>query len=136
MFEVPTILYFNSFEKVFEAVESGVCPYGVLPVENSSVGSVAAAYFFRGFYYFKLVQTFGGVPLDLGGGELHSNNAPKRTSVRNTVDEVYNKAVFPDLEKAVNDLPETSRRIGSRIFEAENLTIDIENRVLLEHIGG
>ena len=74
---------------------------------------VAEAYFFRGFYYFKLVQTFGGVPLDLGGGELHSNNAPKRTSVRNTVDEVYNKAVFPDLEKAVNDLPETSRRIGT-----------------------
>ena len=39
MFEVPTILYFNSFDKVFEAVESGICPYGVLPVENSSAGS-------------------------------------------------------------------------------------------------
>ncbi len=74
---------------------------------------VAEAYFFRGFYYFNLAQTFGGVPLDLGGGELHSNDSPKRTSVRNTVDEVYEKAVFPDLEKAVNNLNEEQRVIGA-----------------------
>ena len=43
-FQLPTILYFNNFEKVFEAVEKGLCPYGVLPVENSAVGSVAAVY--------------------------------------------------------------------------------------------
>ena len=41
---VPTILYFNSFEKIFEAVEQGLCPYGVLPVENSAAGSVVAVY--------------------------------------------------------------------------------------------
>ena len=87
-------------------------------IENASeVGIadnlVAEAYFFRGFYYFKLVQTFGGVPLDLGGGELHSNTAPKRTSERNTVAEVYAKAVFPDLEKAVADLPESPRLTGA-----------------------
>lgn len=87
-------------------------------IENASeVGIaddlVAEAYFFRGFYYFKLVQTFGGVPLDLGGGELHSNTAPKRTSERNTVVDVYTKAVFPDLEKAVNDLPENPRLVGA-----------------------
>ena len=44
MFSVPTILYFNSFDKVFEAVESGLCPYGVLPIENSSAGSVVSVY--------------------------------------------------------------------------------------------
>ena len=44
MFEVPTILYFNSFDKVFEAVETGLCPYGILPIENSSAGSVIAVY--------------------------------------------------------------------------------------------
>lgn len=42
--KVPTIVYFNDFEKVFEAVEKGLCPYGVLPVENSAAGSVAAVY--------------------------------------------------------------------------------------------
>ncbi|MBO7683199.1 MAG: chorismate mutase [Kiritimatiellae bacterium] len=41
---VPTIVYFNSFEKVFEAVEKGLCAYGVLPVENSAAGSVSAVY--------------------------------------------------------------------------------------------
>ncbi len=42
--KVPTIVYFNSFEKVFEAVEKGLCAYGVLPVENSAAGSVTAVY--------------------------------------------------------------------------------------------
>ncbi|MCQ2258907.1 MAG: RagB/SusD family nutrient uptake outer membrane protein [Bacteroidaceae bacterium] len=74
---------------------------------------VAEAYFFRGFYYFNLVQTFGGVPLDLGSGELKPNASTKRTSKRNTVDEVYEKAVFPDLEKAVESLPNKSRAIGT-----------------------
>ena len=74
---------------------------------------IAEAYFFRAFHYFNLVQTFGGVPLDLGGGELHSNDAPKATSVRNTVPEVYEKCIFPDLEKAVNDLPDVSRLPGT-----------------------
>ncbi len=87
-------------------------------IENASeVGIdpalVAEAYFFRGFYYFKLVQTFGGVPLDLGGGELHSNDSPKRTAIRNTVDEVYEKAVLPDFEKAVAELPDASRLPGT-----------------------
>lgn len=74
---------------------------------------VAEAKFFRGFYYFKLVQTFGGVPLDLGGGELHSNTSPKRTSERNTVPEVYTKAVFKDLEEAVEALPDKPRLPGT-----------------------
>ena len=35
--------------------------------------------------------------LDLGSGELKFNTNPVRTSIRNTVPEVYTKAVFPDL---------------------------------------
>lgn len=42
--KAPTIVYFSDFENVFVAVEKGLCPYGVLPVENSAVGSVAAVY--------------------------------------------------------------------------------------------
>ncbi|MCR4818098.1 MAG: chorismate mutase [Fretibacterium sp.] len=38
------IMYVKSFKAVFEAVESGLCKYGVLPVENSSNGSVRAVY--------------------------------------------------------------------------------------------
>ncbi len=74
---------------------------------------IAEARFFRAFDYFMLVQTFGGVPLDLGAGELQFNTSPVRVSVRNTVSEVYTKAIFPDLLTAVNDLPEVGRFTGT-----------------------
>jgi hypothetical protein len=81
-------------------------------VGTVSPALVAEARFFRAFDYFMLVQTFGGVPLDLGSGELEFNTNAIRTSVRNTVPEVYTKAVFPDLLIAINDLPATPRVIG------------------------
>ncbi|GAB1451190.1 hypothetical protein MASR2M47_12460 [Draconibacterium sp.] len=74
---------------------------------------IAEARFFRAFDYFMLVQTYGGVPLDMGAGELKFNTSPARTSVRNTVPEVYTKAIFPDLLKAVNDLPDAGRLTGT-----------------------
>lgn len=74
---------------------------------------IAEARFFRAFDYFMLVQTYGGVPLDMGAGELKFNTSPARISVRNTVPEVYTKAIFPDLLRAVNDLPETGRLTGT-----------------------
>lgn len=77
-----------------------------------SAALIAEARFFRAFDYFLLVQTFGGVPLDLGSGELKFNTSPVRTSVRNTVPEVYTKAIFPDLLKAATDLPEVGRVTG------------------------
>ena len=73
---------------------------------------IAEARFFRAFDYFRLVQTFGGVPLDLGAGELKFNTNPVTTSVRNTVPEVYTKAIFPDLLTAINDLPDMGRVTG------------------------
>ena len=74
---------------------------------------IAEARFFRAFDYFQLVQTFGGVPLDLGAGELAFNSKAVRESVRNTVPEVYTKAIFPDLKTAMNDLPVNSRLTGT-----------------------
>jgi len=74
---------------------------------------IAEARFFRAFDYFMLVQTYGGVPLDMGAGELKFNTSPARTSVRNTVPEVYTKAIFPDLLKAVTDLPDAGRLTGT-----------------------
>jgi hypothetical protein len=73
---------------------------------------IAEARFFRAFDYFLLVQTFGGVPLDLGAGELKFNTSTSRFSVRNTVPQVYTKAVFPDLITAIKDLPDVGRVKG------------------------
>ncbi len=38
------IVYVKSFEAVFDAVESGLCKFGVLPIENSANGSVRSVY--------------------------------------------------------------------------------------------
>ena len=86
-------------------------------IENGATAGIdaallAEAYFFRAFDYFILVQYYGGVPLDLGAGELKFNTSTVRTSVRNTVPEVY-AAIFSDLEKAVADLPENPRLTGT-----------------------
>ncbi len=80
-------------------------------VKSIPASLVAEAKFFRAFYYFQLVQTFGGVPLDLGSGEMKFNSTPVRTSTRNTVPEVYT-AIFKDLEEAVNELPDDPRVVG------------------------
>ena len=87
-------------------------------IENGAAAGMddallAEAYFFRAFDYFILVQTYGGVPLDLGAGELKFNTSTIRTSVRNTVPEVYTKCIFPDLEKALADLPDNPRLTGT-----------------------
>jgi len=44
MFNNPNIVFLNSFEAVFSAVEKGLCRYGMLPIENSLNGSVAEVY--------------------------------------------------------------------------------------------
>lgn len=44
MFPYPDILYFDSFDRVFSAVEQGMCRYGILPIENSTAGSVTQVY--------------------------------------------------------------------------------------------
>ena len=86
-------------------------------IENGAEAGIdasllAEAYFFRAFDYFLLVQYYGGVPLDLGAGELKFNTSTVRTSVRNTVPEVY-AAIFSDLEKAISDLPDNPRLTGT-----------------------
>jgi len=44
LFRLPSILYFSAFDGVFAAIESGMCEYGVLPIENSTAGSVKRVY--------------------------------------------------------------------------------------------
>lgn len=80
---------------------------------NVSESLISEARFFRAFDYFLLVQTFGGVPLDLGSGELKFNIVPARHSVRNTVTEVYTKTIFPDLLTAIENLPDQPRLTGT-----------------------
>lgn len=57
MFASPSIMYFETFEHVFRAVEAGLCKYGVLPIENSAAGSVNAVYDLMLSHNFSIVRS-------------------------------------------------------------------------------
>lgn len=57
LFSLPSILYFNQFEGVFQAVQQGLCQYGILPIENSSAGSVTQVYDLMKQYNFHVVRS-------------------------------------------------------------------------------
>ncbi|MBO7720931.1 MAG: chorismate mutase [Kiritimatiellae bacterium] len=54
--QFPSIFYFRDFDSVFAAVERGMCEYGVLPIENSAVGSVTQVYDLMAKHDFKIVK--------------------------------------------------------------------------------
>lgn len=57
LFKLPDVTYFKTFEGVFNAVEKGFCDFGVLPIENSSVGSVNAVYDLMKQHRFYIVRS-------------------------------------------------------------------------------
>ncbi len=44
LFPLPSIMFMSNFDAVFKSVSSGICKYGILPIENSSYGSVTEVY--------------------------------------------------------------------------------------------
>ena len=58
IFKSPFILYFKNFEGVFTAIEQGMCQYGILPIENSTAGSVNKVYDLMIRHNFSIVRTF------------------------------------------------------------------------------
>ena len=58
LFKNPFIMYFKNFEGVFTAIEKGLCQYGVLPLENSTAGSVKKVYDLMIKHNFSIVRTF------------------------------------------------------------------------------
>jgi len=57
LFSPADITYFNNFEGVFQAVDGGLCRYGVVPLENSSAGSVNEVYDLMNRYRFYIVRS-------------------------------------------------------------------------------
>ena len=86
--DVPEIMFFNNFEGVFHAVRSGLCDYGILPLENSTAGSVNQVYDLMRKNKFYVVKSIR-LKVD------HSLLAKKGTSLSD-IKEVYSH------EQAVN----------------------------------
>jgi chorismate mutase/prephenate dehydratase len=81
LFERPNVLYFDSFEAVFSAIEKGLCQYGVVPLENSTAGSVNLVYDLMMKHDFRIVRS---VRLKVD----HSLLAKPGTELRN-IREIY-----------------------------------------------
>ena len=58
IFKNPMIMYFKNFEGVFHAVDQGLCQYGILPLENSTAGSVKQVYDLMISHNFSIVRAF------------------------------------------------------------------------------
>ena len=57
LFKAPAIMFFQTFDHVFKAVESGMCQYGILPIENSTAGSVNSVYDLMLSHNFYIVRS-------------------------------------------------------------------------------
>lgn len=58
IFKAPMIMYFKNFDGVFNAIEQGLCQYGILPIENSTAGSVKKVYDLMIHHNFSIVKAF------------------------------------------------------------------------------
>ncbi len=57
LFASPSIQYFRNFDGVFSAIETGFCRYGILPIENSTAGSVKKVYDLMVSHNFNIVRS-------------------------------------------------------------------------------
>ena len=57
LFQLADITYFNDFNAVFQAVEKNLCEYGVLPIENSTSGTIDQVYDLMLGHKFHIVRS-------------------------------------------------------------------------------
>lgn len=109
MFTYPSIMYFSGFEDVFKAVDSGLCRYGILPVENSTAGSVNKVYDLMNKYKFYITHS---LKLFIG----HALLAPEGVALGDI------KEVFSH-EQALNQCSEYLAALGVKITVCENTAV-------------
>lgn len=109
MVDVADILYFKDFDGVFSAVEKGLCNYGVLPVENSTVGSVNSVYDAMQKHNFSIVRA---IKLRIS----HYLLAKQGVKIEN-VTEVFSH------EKAIGQCSKLLKQLGVKITVCENTAV-------------
>ncbi|MBQ2846963.1 MAG: bifunctional chorismate mutase/prephenate dehydratase [Clostridia bacterium] len=109
MFPYPSIVYCRGFNDVFKAVDSGLCRYGVLPVENSTAGTVNKVYDLMKEHKFYIVHS---LKLFI----RHSLLAPEGVELSDI------KEVFSH-EQALNQCSEFLASLGVKITPCENTAV-------------
>ncbi len=107
MFKNPDIQYFKTFEGVFSAIDAGFCRYGILPIENSTAGSVTKIYDLMLKYDFSVVRS-------LRLKVEHSLLARQGASV-DGITEIFSH------EQAINQCSDFIKSLGNvKVTEVEN----------------
>ena len=110
MFKSPFIMYFKNFEGIFNAIEKGLCQYGILPLENSTAGSVKKVYDLMIHHNFSIVRTFR-MKID---HNLLANPGAKLSDIK----EIYShEQAINQCSKYLNTIP------GVKIIPVENTAV-------------
>ncbi len=110
MIRDPFIMYFKNFDGVFNAIEQGLCQYGILPIENSTAGSVKKVYDLMIHHNFSIVRSFR-MKID---HNLIANPGAKLSQIT----EVYSH------EQAINQCSEFLKNLpGIKIIPVENTAV-------------
>ncbi len=110
MFKTPFIMYFKNFEGIFNAIDKGLCQYGILPLENSTAGSVKKVYDLMIYHNFSIVRTFR-LKID---HSLLANAGAKLTDIK----EIYSH------EQAINQCSDYLNTLsGIKIIPVENTAV-------------
>lgn len=113
IFPICNISYFKNFEGVFNAVEKGLCKYGVLPIENSTAGSVSEVYDLMKKHKFYIVRS---VRLKVD----HCLVGIEGSDLKN-IDTVYSHP------QALSQCAEHLKKLGVKTVEAENTAVAARN---------
>lgn len=111
LFNSPNIMYLGNFEGVFSAVENGLCEYGILPIENSTAGSVRKVYDLMLSHNFYIVRS---TRIKVN----HCLIAKQGTELKD-VREIYSH------EQAISQCSEFLKELGSgvKVTEVENTAV-------------
>ena len=109
LFSLPSIMYCNTFENVFAAVDSGLVPYGVVPLENSTAGSVNQVYDLMMRYPFNIVRSIR-LKVD------HCLLAKKGAKLAD-IKEIYSH------EQAIAQCADYLKKLGCTVIPVENTAI-------------
>ena len=110
IFKSPFIMYFKNFDGVFQAIDKGLCQYGILPIENSTAGSVKKVYDLMIRHNFSIVRTFR-MKVD---HNLVANRGAKLSDIK----EIYSH------EQAINQCSEFLKGMnGVKVIPVENTAV-------------
>ena len=113
IFKNPFIMYFKNFDGVFNAIEQGLCQYGILPIENSTAGSVKKVYDLMIHHNFSIVRTFRL--------KIDHNLLAKPGTKLEEIKEIYSH------EQAINQCSEFLKKFpNTKIIPVENTAVAAE----------